>query len=308
MFPYTATSSELVQAQVSAEKMGYLRPSWRKRWFVLNEFKIEYFADQAAYIYGEAPKGRFELGPTTKVTVHQPGAVNVQPNARRFMSFSKDEKGQQLPVSFSDKQNVVEIRDAKWEGGKFRTFYISFANSTERDTFVAAMAKNLVATRGTPQARAQAVEAGIQDLVRTGMEFEVASKYCNAVGAAVSLQEILLLQKYAETGTVEDIKTLADRGINIHILPDTFGTATLIQAAAKGNTSVCRYLLLNGADINACTIKGNTALHLAARENQAETIRLLLDHGANRQARNKDDQLPLHLAVNESCRALLRDY
>ena len=54
-----------------------------------------------------------------------------------------------------------------------------------------------------------------------------------------------------------------------------------------GNTMIVSYLLENGAKTEAATMRGETALHLAARANQIEIMRILLRAGANVDAKAK---------------------
>ncbi|HOD75396.1 MAG TPA: ankyrin repeat domain-containing protein [Syntrophorhabdaceae bacterium] len=52
----------------------------------------------------------------------------------------------------------------------------------------------------------------------------------------------------------------------------------LLEASAKGDLAVVRSLLEKGADVNARTDMGETALHLASSE---EVVRVLIEHGAD---------------------------
>ena len=58
-------------------------------------------------------------------------------------------------------------------------------------------------------------------------------------------------------------------------------TIPLIRAAAEGDAGAVRDLLAGGADVNASTMKGETALMRAAFFGHAEVVRLLLQAGAD---------------------------
>ena len=60
-----------------------------------------------------------------------------------------------------------------------------------------------------------------------------------------------------------------------------------------GYMSICLYLLQHGSCPNTTTVRGETALHLAARANQSDIIRILLRNGAtvDARARVRIDQL-----------------
>ncbi|KAI9764162.1 MAG: hypothetical protein M1840_008644 [Geoglossum simile] len=49
----------------------------------------------------------------------------------------------------------------------------------------------------------------------------------------------------------------------------------LLRAAEKGHETVARLLLEKGADLNAKTLDGKTALHLAAENGHVMVVRLL---------------------------------
>ncbi len=72
-------------------------------------------------------------------------------------------------------------------------------------------------------------------------------------------------------------------------------------AAAEGNADLVRGCLERGADIDARTPEGNTALHLAAASPDAvgaySTCMLLVERGAKADLRNALGQTPLMLAL-----------
>lgn len=59
------------------------------------------------------------------------------------------------------------------------------------------------------------------------------------------------------------------------------------MAAFLGHANVITLLLDKGANIEKPTLRGETALHLAARANQTDIMRLLLNNGANVDAKAK---------------------
>lgn len=69
-------------------------------------------------------------------------------------------------------------------------------------------------------------------------------------------------------------------------------------AAGAGHVEVLRLLLLKGADVDALTRDGNTALHLAVEERRRDCAKLLLASGARTDIRNSvDGDTPLHIAA-----------
>lgn len=74
----------------------------------------------------------------------------------------------------------------------------------------------------------------------------------------------------------------------------------LIKIIVKtgGHIEVLRLLILKGANVNALTKDGNTALHLAVKERKKDCARLLLASGGNANVRNNlDGETPLHIAA-----------
>ena len=71
----------------------------------------------------------------------------------------------------------------------------------------------------------------------------------------------------------------------------------LHYAARQNATETAALLLKNGADVNVKAKYGWTPLHRAAQGNATETAALLLKNGAEVNAKNNDDWTPLHLAA-----------
>nr|GMC84178.1 putative ankyrin repeat protein RF_0381 [Ipomoea batatas] len=79
------------------------------------------------------------------------------------------------------------------------------------------------------------------------------------------------------------------------------------HAAGNGHIEVLRLLLLKGANVNALTKDGDTALHLAVRERRRDCTRLLLASGALTDIRNsRDGNTPLHIAAGNGDEQMVR--
>lgn len=76
------------------------------------------------------------------------------------------------------------------------------------------------------------------------------------------------------------------------------GYTALHRAAYNNNIESVKFLLLSGADFEACTEDGWTPLHSAAHWACYETIGVLLSHGVNVNCRTKGNLTPLHLAIS----------
>ena len=68
------------------------------------------------------------------------------------------------------------------------------------------------------------------------------------------------------------VRVLVDRGARINLA----GWNPLIYAAWQGRTHVVKYLLEKGAEIDALSPNGISALMMAARGGHFETVKLLL--------------------------------
>ena len=63
------------------------------------------------------------------------------------------------------------------------------------------------------------------------------------------------------------------------------GLTPLHVSAFMGHMNIVIYLIQHGANPDTPTVRGETALHLAARANQTDIIRILLRNGAQVDAR-----------------------
>ncbi len=85
----------------------------------------------------------------------------------------------------------------------------------------------------------------------------------------------------------------------------------LLKNAIAGNTVQVKKLLNSGALIGSRNYYGDTALHLAVKNNHLDTATLLVQRGADVNAKGGHDNTPLHLSTYENAQAIgdmLRDH
>jgi len=89
------------------------------------------------------------------------------------------------------------------------------------------------------------------------------------------------------------------QGVQLFPSSDHIGLTALHAAVRfKGHADVVRALIASGADLNARTLYGNTALHLAASNGHLDCCSLLVECNAHVNARcDADGDRPLHRAV-----------
>jgi len=99
--------------------------------------------------------------------------------------------------------------------------------------------------------------------------------------------------------TVAMAQLLVDSGAGVNTR-STAGWYPLHSAANRGNTQVTNYLLARGANPNAVSGIGLTALYLAAGSDYgADAAEALLNYGADPNARNASGQTALHQAASQ---------
>jgi ankyrin repeat protein len=110
----------------------------------------------------------------------------------------------------------------------------------------------------------------------------------------------------AQCGRVRFLKELLSRGADPS-QPDADGRTPIMYnvgtydgppAEDSDHVKTLDMLLEAGADINAHSDRGYTALHYAASYGSHHTAKLLLERGADLNAQNKQGQTPLHLAAD----------
>jgi ankyrin repeat protein len=98
---------------------------------------------------------------------------------------------------------------------------------------------------------------------------------------------------------------------------DALGRSLLHEAVMRGYIVTVKYLVENGADLEARDCWGYTPLHLAAEYGHAESVRLLLEHGAKANALTRytaitdSRETPLDLAnkyQHKEAAEVLREY
>jgi ankyrin repeat protein len=84
-----------------------------------------------------------------------------------------------------------------------------------------------------------------------------------------------------QIGTVEEVKKLIAKGVDVNIRDEYKQTPLMIAAGLNPEPKIITVLLKEGAKIEARDMFGYTALPLAALHNPPENVRLLLKAGAS---------------------------
>src|SRR5689334_3674255 len=95
-----------------------------------------------------------------------------------------------------------------------------------------------------------------------------------------------VLHAAAQAGSDDALSRLLAEGADVNAR-STGGKTALMLAAARGRLDAIGLLIERGADVNAATDAGNTALMLAAARGQVDAVRTLIERGARKDHRNK---------------------
>lgn len=101
-----------------------------------------------------------------------------------------------------------------------------------------------------------------------------------------------LLDSAVKEGNENMVKKLINRGVSLKAID----TPALITASKIGNTSIARFLIDAGANIEAQHQNGVTALHVASNGGHESIVRLLIAAGANIEAQGHNGMTALHAA------------
>ena len=79
-------------------------------------------------------------------------------------------------------------------------------------------------------------------------------------------------------------------------------TQNIQKLILEGRTTEAKELFQAKIDINEMDENGNTALHTAARINEADLVTFLIYKGANVELKNHDGDTPLHIAIKNNAK------
>ena len=116
----------------------------------------------------------------------------------------------------------------------------------------------------------------------------------------------------AKNGKYEEIKALAERGINIHLKTHE-GKNCLHIAAANGQLNLCKTLIFRHEfDINMINNGGWTALHFSVQNGSHELVKFFTDQGADIHRKTNNGVTCLHIAAAHGhlnlCKTLKNKY
>jgi uncharacterized protein len=93
----------------------------------------------------------------------------------------------------------------------------------------------------------------------------------------------------ASSGSTDAVRMLLARGADVNAKEPSQNQTALMWAASERHPQIVGMLIELGADLQAHSKKGFTALHFAAREGDLESVRLLLAAGVNINIRSQPD-------------------
>lgn len=101
------------------------------------------------------------------------------------------------------------------------------------------------------------------------------------------------------SGAMYRVQTTLDDDPSQATAKDADGNTPLHAAAGEGQAEIIELLIKYGADVNAKTTTGITPLHDAARNGCKKCVEILLHKGANVNARTDSGDTPLGIALRQ---------
>jgi len=107
------------------------------------------------------------------------------------------------------------------------------------------------------------------------------------------------LMRAVSANNIETCRYLLENGADVNAVSTDFaGETPFIAACSKKHYELATMLRDSGANINAKGSKGNNAMHLAATSGNIDTIKFLVGLGAKTDKKNDEGQTPLMQAFN----------
>ena len=98
-------------------------------------------------------------------------------------------------------------------------------------------------------------------------------------------------------GNMKLTKLLISKGSNIEIKDSTSRSSPLLYACQNGRTELFKMLLENGADVNAKSADGTSAIHFATQSANTEIVDLLLQRDLDINCKNNLGETPLYYTL-----------
>eukprot|EP01147_Barroeca_monosierra_P002982 gene2982-5773_t len=300
--------------EASGTKLGFRHTTWKRRFFRLTATHLRYYKSNKSSLL----KGAIILTPYCLVSV----ALFTQYDVLTLRSMKECHPGETFSFNScaSGKQKQSKIKRncglKLFAPEEDRTYYIHFATSDIRDTWLVAIANNLELIRNQPDV--------IEDMISHLLDVPRHELDIDAIGRTKHmLRNRFNLQMELNTGDPlmkcflclldEDIPHLADLfspeianqqvTSSVEIVSDSVKELSsdvlitysdvpiqiysLLNSAALGKYRATHWLLSHGADPNITNKHGDTALIIAARLNLVPIVRLLLEYGADPTIANK---------------------
>ena len=146
----------------------------------------------------------------------------------------------------------------------------------------------------------------IQRQIDDQVEAVLAGRSGGGVSAKADLiEELDVPPRDVEESEIRRLQAmLRDSPDLLNIRVDSSGTTRLHKAAEYGQLSVVKFLLDNGADVNARSHFGYTPLHTAVLSGRKNIVEVLLSRGAKVDVQDKEGKAPLHYAAERGYKAI----
>jgi len=294
-------------------KMGYERPNWKRRWFVLEQNVVSYYVAEADWKKKKPPKGVFVLD-----FLSQPKIKTVETGTVLQNSNALADRSQRVTLK---RNYLLQIGDCKWNDAGLRTFLVSCETEEERKSWLTAFLNNceiyVNSAEGREEEGKTPPEGERREAYMAYMEEkkkaeekkkqELAQQEKAAKNKAMRDEPWYQVHNLCSKGSVETLMEGVAAGADVHLLNPN-GGSTLLQAATYGNVPIMAYLIEQKLEINAQSNGGNTALHAAACMGFYDAAKLLLEKGADRTIKNKEGKTAAQAAKTPVIRDLIENW